>query len=721
LIFCASACSAESERSKSGATGDFGMSFLAPLFLFGALAVALPVIFHLIRRTSKERMPFSSLMFLQPTPPRVTRRNRLENILLLILRCLVLCLLTLGFGRPFFDKPMVPDPQTGAGRKIILLVDTSASMRRQNLWSLALAKANEVLKKTSPADQVAVFTFDQQTHSLVSFDQWSAMNAGERVALAARQLADLQPGWAATHLGSALLNAAEAFAEADKQGQNIGARRIVLITDLQEGARLEGLQGYDWPRGIEVDVETVKAARPTNAGLQWVVDADDSPKAGADAGPRVRVVNAPGSKREQFQIRWEAVSGAPPLDVYVPPGQSRIVPAPVLATDVTADRLALTGDDDDFDNTLYLVQPKPEQVNILFLGADSEKDPARLLYYLKRAFQQTRRQIVQVNSRPADAPLPADELAGVRLLIAVDVLNDPQFKATEKFVADGGTLLFVLTNVAAAGSMGRLMGADNLLASEAPASGYAMLGRIDFEHPLFAPFADPRYSDFTKIHFWKHRRIETDQLSGARIVAKFDNGDAALIEVPREKGRVLVLTSGWNPGDSQLALSSKFVPMLYSMLDQAGGPKAQISQYRVGEVVDLAWLKSSEPLTVRKPDGSEVKLGSGENLFSRTDLPGIYSVIPPQSSARFAVNLDAAESRTAPLPAEELMRLGVPLKAPEVEMAKGTEQRRRLHSAELENQQKLWRWLIVAALVVLLMETWLAGWLTRRPNTQVAA
>src|ERR1043166_3069537 len=129
------------------------MSFLAPLFLLGAIAVALPVIFHLIRRTSKERMPFSSLMFLQPTPPRVTRRNRLENILLLILRCLVLCLLALGFGRPFFDKPMVPDPQTGAGRKIILLVDTSASMRRQNLWSLALAKANEVLKKTSPADQ----------------------------------------------------------------------------------------------------------------------------------------------------------------------------------------------------------------------------------------------------------------------------------------------------------------------------------------------------------------------------------------------------------------------------------------------------------------------------------------------------------------------------------------------------------------------------------------
>src|SRR2546425_11208943 len=100
------------------------MSFLAPLFLFGALAVAAPIVFHLIRRTSREKMPFSSLMFLMPTPPRVTRRSRLENIFLLILRCLVLCLLALGFARPFLQKPLAADPQSGQGKKIVLLVDT---------------------------------------------------------------------------------------------------------------------------------------------------------------------------------------------------------------------------------------------------------------------------------------------------------------------------------------------------------------------------------------------------------------------------------------------------------------------------------------------------------------------------------------------------------------------------------------------------------------------
>src|SRR5216117_1729762 len=119
------------------------MSFLAPLFLVGALAVAAPIIFHLIRRTSREKIPFSSLMFLQPTPPRVTRKSRLENILLLILRCAVLCLLALAFARPFLRHPLNASGAKGAATRTVVLIDTSASMRRDNLWSDARAKAVE--------------------------------------------------------------------------------------------------------------------------------------------------------------------------------------------------------------------------------------------------------------------------------------------------------------------------------------------------------------------------------------------------------------------------------------------------------------------------------------------------------------------------------------------------------------------------------------------------
>ena len=102
--------------SRFAGTTKAAMSFLAPLFLLGGLAIALPVVFHLVRRSSREKLVFSSLMFLKPTPPRMTRRNRLENVFLLLLRCLVICMLSLGFARPFFQKPMAATPVSARRR-----------------------------------------------------------------------------------------------------------------------------------------------------------------------------------------------------------------------------------------------------------------------------------------------------------------------------------------------------------------------------------------------------------------------------------------------------------------------------------------------------------------------------------------------------------------------------------------------------------------------------
>ena len=305
--------------------------------------------------------------------------------------------------------------------------------------------------------------------------------------------------------------------------------------------------------------------------------------------------------------------------------------------------------------------------------------------------------------------------------VVTDHLSDSRMDALQKFMTGGGTVLFVMKNVAAAGDIGRLAGVDRLTADEVTPPNYALLGMIDFNHPMFAPFADARFNDFTKIHFWKYRRVDAAKLPGARVLAKFDSGDPAILEIPRGNGRLLVLTSGWQPADSQLAVSSKFVPLLYSILDLSGGIHTTLAQFHIGDEVNLAGLMpaaATSAISVRKPDGTAVQLAAGETRFSDTETPGIYSVTTSQPPVRFAVNLDGAESRTAMLPGDELQRLGVPMKAREVALSTQVEQKRRLHDAELEDRQKLWRWLTLTALMVLLGETFVAGRLTRRTAVQ---
>src|SRR6185369_15997622 len=114
-----------------------------------------------------------------------------------------------------------------------------------------------------------------------------------------------------------------------------------------------------------------------------------------------------------------------------------------------------------------------------------------------------------------------------------------------------------------------------------------------------------------------------EQIPAAKVLARFDNGDAALLQIPVGAGRLLVLASGWHPADSQLALSSKFIPLLYSILEQAGGMKSQLTQFHIGDEINLASYGSQSSLSIGKPDGSQVPLGAAETRFAQTDQPGI--------------------------------------------------------------------------------------------------
>jgi hypothetical protein len=689
------------------------MSFLAPIFLLGSLAVSLPIVFHLIRRTTRERTPFSSLIFLLPSPPRLTRRSRLEHILLLILRCTALCLLTLGFARPFFKKVVTP-PQASAARRILLLVDTSASMRRANLWADARARAESILRETSAADQVAIFSFDRQMTPLLTFDQWNGAAPGERAALAERKLADISPGWSGTDLGKALIRAAEALADAGGK-QTTGSSQIVLISDLQEGSHLEPLQGYEWPRGIELSVEALKPKHVNNASLQLVTDSDDT-KPKASAGIRVRVSNAAEAKREQFKVGWAHAEGSAfassSLDIYVPPGQSRIVSLPVVESSIPLNRILLQGDDEDFDNSAFVLPPETRKVKVLYFGNNSE-DSKQPLYFLQRAFQETRRQDVQIIPHSTTRPIEAADSQAAWLYIVTDSVPDDLAQAIHRTAAGGKTVLFVPKDQSCGPALARLLGLEHVSLQEAHLSAYAMLGEIDFRHPLFASFADPRFSDFTKIHFWRYRRVEESAIPSARVIARFDGGDPALLEVPIGTGRVLVLTSGWQPDDSQLALSTKFVPLLYSLLEHSGVPEPPPTQYQIGDTLPLgAELSTGQAnRTMLTPDGSRINLPAGEANFSQTILPGIYRAFSQDhpKESRFVVNLDATESRTTPVPLDELERLGAPVTRRVSPIGTEADKKVRLQNADLENRQKLWRWLILATLSVLLVETYFAG------------
>jgi hypothetical protein len=96
----------------------------------------------------------------------------------------------------------------------------------------------------------------------------------------------------------------------------------------------------------------------------------------------------------------------------------------------------------------------------------------------------------------------------------------------------------------------------------------------------------------------------------------------------------------------------------------------------------------------------------------------VYHITPGDD--HFVVNLSPDESRLPPLDASRLTALGVPILGPGTAvLGEVVANRAAIQAAEVESRQKLWRWLLLAAVAVLLLETFIAARLSHLPRQSV--
>ncbi len=681
------------------------MGLLSPLYLLGLAALSLPIIFHLVRRTPKGRQEFSSLMFLQPTPPILTRRSRLDQILLLLLRLAALALLAFAFARPYLRESAILPFDALPGRRLAILVDTSASMRRGDLAQQARTAAAKVLEDLGPDDEVSLYAFSDRCRRIVGPDDIEASAGLNLAAIVKSRLSELEPDWMAGDLGNALVAiAGELDSSTDVEKSAIDPE-IIVITDAQQGNRMEALQAFEWPPRVRVTVTPVTVPAASNASVSLLQSAEDAPT----ADPRVRIASAADSQREEFRVRWGSaglLTQDAAVSAYVPPGQSRVVRLPRPDGALAADRIVLEGDDHDFDNTFFVAPPRREKLTLLYVGDDDPGDADGQRYYLELATDGDALRDVRIVKAAAATDFVQTE---ARLLVVNGAVPDDARSAVEAFAAAGGIVLTApAARDAAAAALEQFPGL-RLGAAETRRDGtFSLLGQIELAHPLFVAFANPRYSDFTKIHFWNRWPLETSDDSELRVIARFDDGRPALVERVVGKGRLMILAASWRPNDSQLALSSKFVPLIGSLLTMAYGHSGNLAGVTVGEPIALPEWRGSRASAVILPDGERREVAADAAEFRDTSQPGIYRLVYGVEELPCAVNIAPGESNTAPMDVAQLGQLGVRLGAEKtrVERAAAIRQQR---DTELEARQKLWRWGIIGLLGVLILETWWGG------------
>ncbi|MFD1872310.1 BatA domain-containing protein [Hymenobacter bucti] len=102
------------------------MHFLYPIFSWGLLALAIPIIIHLLQLRRPQRVLFTNTGFIKSVELTTVRRRRLQELIVLLTRVLAVLFLVLIFCQPFIPAESI---EPAVGQAVAVLVDNSPSMQ----------------------------------------------------------------------------------------------------------------------------------------------------------------------------------------------------------------------------------------------------------------------------------------------------------------------------------------------------------------------------------------------------------------------------------------------------------------------------------------------------------------------------------------------------------------------------------------------------------------
>ena len=137
------------------------MQFLFPTFLWGLLALAIPIIIHLFYFRRFKKISFTNVRLLKEIKEETSSRNKLKDLIILAMRLLALAFLILAFAQPFI--PQGENIKQG-NNAVSVFIDNSFSMSSTNnqipILDIAKERARQVVNAYSNSDNFQILTHD---------------------------------------------------------------------------------------------------------------------------------------------------------------------------------------------------------------------------------------------------------------------------------------------------------------------------------------------------------------------------------------------------------------------------------------------------------------------------------------------------------------------------------------------------------------------------------
>ena len=629
------------------------MTFLAPLFLVGLLAVGVPLLLHLLRRKEKRTRVFPALRYLKRTTREHARIVRLRHLLLLAARLSAVVLLVLAGARLVLPVGGRDNPPAGIAIVVDNGLTSGAVVGEARVLDSLVARALDVVERTGPRDQVWVVEVGAP---------WRTSRPLAPAAARSEILA-LEPSHVPSDLPAALRRAAALLDAAAPELQE-----TVVISDLRPEA-LGGLEPEAAPREA-----TVRIAPPPRGGgsgygvADLLVSGGLAPRAGDLGEVQVRVAGSDPSGVEARAYLEDRLIGS----VEVGPDGSAVLQLPRIPEGWVEGRVEIEPDGLRGDDVAFFAFQSIPAPSVEIIG---EVSP-----YLEEALgvlADAGRIRWAEGGDPSVQVVTGGPVEGLSRSAAVLVVppDDPALlPATNRVVAE------LLPGWALEG------GGEG----ELEVAGGPLLGLL----PPLPPALEP----LTLTAAGAEPRLDLLTLS---------DGRPWVVEVESGGRSVVIVGSALGTEESELPSSVAMLPLIDLLVSRSVAPAVR-SDVRAGDALTL-------PLgaeRVRLPDGTERSI-DGARAFGETGSAGVYQILGPGGGVleMVAVNTRPPET-TASLSAEEAAEQ---LSGVWTNVVAAEPWPRSVLSGRMGREVA--RPILAAVLLLLLTETWLAAPARRDPDT----
>ncbi|RIK75446.1 MAG: hypothetical protein DCC68_21175 [Planctomycetota bacterium] len=661
------------------------------LLLWGA-AAALPLLIHLLSRRRYQTTPWAAMEFLLAAARKQSRRVRLENWLLLVLRTMIILLFVVILAGPYEESPQTIAPDDQRVHTIYVL-DGSFSMGQTSGGSTLFQLAKDAILREFESDGRRDDAF-----SLV------LMTAPARAIVKTpstdrRSLADAVTQLELPHgradLPGALALVREMTAVAPRAWPPLVRQEIIFLTDLgrntwalgegttQRAEHLLARQLVELAEAADVRIIELGTRGATNLAISQIALGESLALAGSEASVAVSVRNFSDAPRGEVNVEL-LVDGRRIEERTIPAIAARGEATATFAyrfagagTQTLEARLSKPGDALDVDDSRWLVTEVRERFRTLCVGGGPDSAE-----FVAAAAAPARTSAATFEAQVASPGLLRSGLNlddfDVVALCNVPPLGTEEVERLGAFARRGGGLVWFLGDLAEPSAFNALVAGDRAgllparLVQPSPWGAYT-IDPLDFAHPILEPFRGQQDTTLARTPIQRYVQLSVPEGSASEVVLRVaETGDPLVVAGRYGAGRVAVFAT-----DGSLAsvdpttkepwtywpVWQSFLPVVQETLRFVAAGRDERLNALVGTPIGgpLSNAASEPRIVVRVPNANHESLlatvvdrdGQRRWEFGDTAWSGVYEIDAAATSAaetnatRIAVNVDPAESDLA--------------------------------------------------------------------------